>query len=269
MPNDKPQTHDRLTLAEKFLLAYLYTDRQGLSPREIETKVTTKVGKKRTKVSTVYETVFVDSLSDYPTLVTMQGWIRKACNGIFLANANVTKQECLTAAVASLLKKSDKWLETPVHKRTEFVKRVTRSATFKVIRRSIERQGPADPDNPDDFSEPIEPEGKLHRRVGGILIPTEYLDWQECNREEDRLIAQIDAKSSPSPQPTEYDHIAIRLGKADADWLWSYQADTDPAKGAAKQRADGRKAKSSAERMRASRLRARCYDSCLDSRKGT
>jgi hypothetical protein len=250
-------------MAEKFLLAYLYTDRQGLSPREIETKVTTKVGKKRTKVSTVYETIFIDSLSDYPVLVKMQGWIRKASNGIFLANANVTKQECLTAAVASLLRRSEEWFETPVEKRTEFVKRVTRSATFKVIRRSIERQGPADPDNPDAFSEPIEPEGKLHRRVGGILIPTEYLDWQECNREEDRLIAQIDAKLSPSPpepsEPSEYDHMAITLGKADADWLWSYQADTDPDKGASAQRSDARKPKTPAERKRASRLRSRLY----------
>jgi hypothetical protein len=172
-------------------------------------------------------------------------YIKPICNRRFLPNASQSVLECLTASCAGLWERAAEVYALPPVKREGLIESIVRTATFKVLRWIPEKQGDATDDS--EFSEPVE-------SVDGYAEPASgrEKDFYEI---EDFLIAHIDREhqqKQPVPEPpTEYDHMALRLGKADADWLWSMEIDGR----LYSQRDPNRKRRTPADQKRLERLR--------------
>jgi hypothetical protein len=192
----------------------------------------------------------------YPNVETLKGYLKRICNRKFLANASQSLQECVSASLADIWRRADEIYALPTaREQAELLQRIIRTATFKNIRSIPEVQGTG---GEDDFSGPTEVETSVWKgETASLSLETEEREPTEPEfyEVEDLIIARIDAErqsrhQAPEP-PTEYDCMALRLGKADADWLWDYQTDAQESHRRA------RKPKSAADRNRALRLRSR------------
>jgi hypothetical protein len=93
--------------------------------------------------------------------------------------------------------------------------------------------------------------GKKGERVYVTEVPRGRASWTLANEYENSLIAHLDAKRNPQPEPeTDFECCVRLLGTEDANFYWSYRTDTI----ITRQRSEGRTAKTPAEKKRFQRL---------------
>jgi len=202
-----------------------------LTPHEVETTHRRK---------TTYTLIHTLQDEGYPRLQQIRRWIKTISNDAFTSNAAVVQKECLSQTILKLLEQAEDFEQLPEEKREAFCRSITRTASFKVLRKAREMQPSADPNSTAGFSKELEQATDLEDAMQAaypgsdsssdfVLVPSTRLGWKKCNEEEDDLIARIDASRTPKePEPeTEYEHAVRVLGQADADWYWGYKYDME------------------------------------------
>lgn len=119
--------------------------------------------------TTVARTILV-----YPAQQQMQTVIRQICNRIYLSNATQSARECFHAACLLLCERAEEFIGLPEDKRWEFVKKVCRSATFKVLRWIPEWQPQPAPD--EESAEPDMATPQTHKECGRNTVEDTAVD---------------------------------------------------------------------------------------------